>query len=83
LKYKPIKSPISELLVNNSIVPDDLPITINRLTEIRNKLVHGSINSVQQDELENATRLIYRITGILILNLMGIKEWKLDTRIVV
>lgn len=83
LKYKPIKSPISELLVDNDIVPDDLPITINALAEIRNKLVHGSINSIQQDELEKATRLIYRITGILILNLMGIKEWKLDTIIVV
>lgn len=83
LKYKPIKSPISELLIDNDIVPDDLPVTINRLAEIRNKLVHGSIYGIQQDELEKATRLIYRITGILILNLMGIKEWKLDTLIVV
>ena len=70
------------MLISISLNPGNLPVSIDRIKEIRDKLTHGSINSVKPDELEKATRLIYRITGILILNRMGINEWKLDTEIV-
>ena len=83
LTYKPQKSPLKELLISISLNPDNFPISIDRIKEIRDKLTHGSINSVKRDELEKATLLIYRITGILILNRMGISEWKLDTEIVI
>ena len=34
------------------------------------------------EDLRKANILLYRISGILILNLMGIKDWKLNTEII-
>jgi hypothetical protein len=52
-----------------------------KIKDIRDKLTHGSINKINHDQLEIANILLYRITGILILNLLGINEWTLDTKI--
>jgi hypothetical protein len=79
LKYKPMKSPLNKFLINNNLNPDKFPVTLDKILEIRNNLTHGSIKSVHPDELTKTTNLLYRISGILILNLMSIHEWELDT----
>ncbi len=56
-------------------------ITVNRLKKIRDNITHGSIDKINQNQLEKANILLYRITGILILNLLQIKEWELDTEL--
>jgi hypothetical protein len=49
------------------------------LKELRDNITHGSIDKVDAEFLQNSNRLLYRINGILILNLIGINEWKLNT----
>lgn len=40
------------------------------------------IDKVNAEQLIQTNILLYRISGILILNLMGIKDWKLNTEII-
>lgn len=81
LVYKPMKSPLSSFLENQNLNPADFPISLDDLKDIRDKITHGSINKIKDKQLDNANILLYRISGILILNLIGIKEWKLDTKL--
>ena len=81
LEYKPIKSPIKTFLLNQELPIYEFPITVGQLIEIRNKLIHGSIDKVKPTKLEKANTFLYRIAGILILNLLGLKDWELDTNL--
>lgn len=81
LKYKPMKSDLELFLLEKGLPVNDFPIELKKITEIRNKLVHGSKNSYDEDYLEKVNYLMYRISGILILDLLGIKEWKLNTNL--
>lgn len=78
LKYRPMKQPIEEFLSKSEIEIEKYSINLKRLVEIRNSLIHGSSEVITNDELDKANRLLYRISGILILQLMGVKEWQLD-----
>ncbi|GAH50570.1 unnamed protein product [marine sediment metagenome] len=78
LEYKPIKSPLETFLLNQELPIDDFPITVGDLKKIRDNLTHGSINKVKPTKLEKANIFLYRIAGILILNLLGLKDWELD-----
>jgi hypothetical protein len=79
LAYKPIEGPLKNFLEKQNLPVSKFPISIDRLRKIRNKLTHGSTKRVMPEELDQANVLLYRITGILILNLLGINEWTLDT----
>ncbi len=79
LQFKPMKSPIKEFLIQQKLPVDSFPLEIGRLIKIRNGLTHGSIEEISVDELEKANNLMYGIAGVLILNLLGIKDWKLNT----
>jgi hypothetical protein len=79
LDYRPMNSPIKEFLIGEKLPIDKFPITIERLKKIRDYLTHGSISSIKKDEIEKANILLYRISGILILNLMGVSDWNFDT----
>jgi hypothetical protein len=81
LAYKPMKSPLLNFFESQKLTPSKFPISVNKIKDIRDKITHGSINKVKHDQLEKANILLYRITGILILNLLGIDEWTLDTGI--
>ncbi len=81
LTYKPMKSPLTTFLINQGLEPDKFPISINDLKEIRDSITHGSLEKVANRDLERANILLYRISGILILNLIGIKDWRLNTDI--
>ena len=79
LQNKPMKNQLVSFLESQNINPQTFPIKIKDLKELRDNITHGSIDKVNMEELRKANILLYRISGILILNLMGIKEWKLDT----
>jgi hypothetical protein len=81
LEYKPIKSPLVSFLENQNLNISEFPITISDLKILRDRITHGSISKVDSDELRRINIFLYRLNGILILNLMGINEWKLDTKI--
>lgn len=76
IKTKPMKSPLKEFLISNRI-PDNLPITIEKIKNMRDDISHGSIK-IDEKKLINSNILLYRITGILILNLLGIDDWKFN-----
>lgn len=81
LQDKPMKGQLLSFLESQNLAPNTFPIKISDLQKIRNRIVHGSTNNINNDQLRKANILLYRISGILILNLMGIKDWKLNTKI--
>lgn len=81
LVYRPMKSTIETFLKSQSLSVDDFPITIAELKETRDDLVHGSSDSTDNLTIEKHNIFLYRLSGILILNLLGIEEWKLITEL--
>lgn len=81
LQNKPMKNQLVSFLENQNLDPKIFPVKIKDLKELRDNITHGSIDKVDVELLRKANILLYRISGILILNLMGIKEWKLNTEI--
>jgi hypothetical protein len=79
LQNKPMKTQLVLFLESQNLDPKTFPIEIRELKELRNNITHGSIDKVDLELLRKANILLYRISGILILNLMGIKDWKLNT----
>lgn len=81
LQNKPMKNQLVSFLESQTLDPKTFPVGIKDLKELRDNITHGSIDKVDAEQLRKANILLYRISGILILNLMGIKDWKLNTQI--
>jgi len=81
IQTKPMNSQLATFLESQNIDPLALPISIKDLKQLRNNITHGSIDKVDTEQLRKANILLYRISGILILNLMGITNWRLNTEI--
>jgi len=81
LSTKPMKSPLLSFFENQNLNPIDFPVSLNEIKKLRDNIVHGSIKKVSSEKLRKANILLYRITGILILNLMGISEWEFNSDI--
>lgn len=81
LQYKPMKSQLTSFLESQNLNPAIFPVSIKELRNIRNSIIHGRIDQVDEEQLRKTSILLYRISGILILNLMGIKAWRLNTEI--
>lgn len=81
LQNKPMKNQLVSFLESQNLDPQTFPVKIKELKELRNNITHGSIEKVSAEQLRKANILLYRISGILILNLMEIKDWKLNTEI--
>lgn len=81
LQNKPMKSQLVSFLENQNLDPNTFPVNIKELKKLRDNITHGSIDKIDPEQLRKANILLYRISGILILNLMGIKNWKLNTEI--
>jgi hypothetical protein len=74
-----MKNQLVSFLESQSLEPKTFPVSIKDLKELRDFITHGSIEKVDLETLRKSNILLYRISGILILNLMGIKDWKLNT----
>lgn len=81
LQNKPMKNQLVSFLESQNLDPKTFPVNIKDLKELRNNITHGSIDKVNPEQLRKANILLYRINGILILNLMGINKWNLNTDI--
>lgn len=82
MKYRPMKSPLVAFLEKVGFDIEDFPISVNELKVLRDKITHGSISNINEEQLRKANIQLYRINGILILNLMGIKRWKFSNKII-
>jgi hypothetical protein len=81
LQNKPMKNQLVSFLESQNLDPKTFPVKIDDLKKLRDNITHGSIDKVNAEQLRQANILLYRISGVLILNLMGIKDWKLNTEI--
>lgn len=81
LQNKPMKNQLVSFLESQNLDPKTFPVKLDDLKKLRDNITHGSIDKVNAEQLRQANILLYRISGILILNLMGIKDWKLNTEI--
>lgn len=81
LEYKPMISPLITFLESQQLNVSEFPITVSELNKLRNDITHGSIDKIDREQLRKTNQFLYRINGILILNLMGIKEWKLNVNL--
>jgi hypothetical protein len=81
LEYRPMTSPLVKFLESQNLNISEFPISVSELKELRDNITHGSIEKTDRELLRKANKLLYRINGILILNLIGIKEWELDTEL--
>ncbi|WP_238929406.1 hypothetical protein [Flavobacterium pokkalii] len=81
LQNKPMKNQLVSFLESQNLDPKTFPIKLDDLKRLRDNITHGSIAKVNSEQLRQANILLYRINGILILNLMGINDWKLNTEI--
>lgn len=81
LQNKPMKNQLVLFLESQGLDPKTFPVKLDALKQLRDNITHGSIDKVKIEELRQANILLYRISGILILNLMGIKDWKLNTEL--
>jgi hypothetical protein len=81
LSEKPMKKQLLLFLENQKLDPKIFPVKLDEIHKLRNSITHGSIDKVDVVQLRKANIMLYRISGILILNLMGIKDWKLKTTI--
>lgn len=79
LQNKPMKNQLVSFLESQNLDPKTFPVNIKDLKELRDNITHGSIDKVNIETLRKSNMLLYRISGILILNLMGIQDWKLNT----
>lgn len=81
LQNKPMKNQLVSFLESQNLETERFPVKLDDLKRLRNDITHGSIDRVDAEQLRKANILLYRISGILILNLMGIKDWKLNQEI--
>ncbi len=81
IKSKSLRKQLEDALTKNNINAKLLPIKTNKIVQLRNIITHGSTEKIDVELLNKANVLLYRICGILILNLMGNKDWKLNTEI--
>lgn len=81
IKSKSLRKQLEDSLTKHGINVESLPIRTSKIVQLRNNITHGNLDKVNVEDLRKTNILLYRISGILILNLMGIKDWKLDTEI--
>jgi hypothetical protein len=81
IKSKSLRKQLEDSLNKHDINVESLPIRTSKIVQLRNNITHGSLDKVNVEDLIKTNILLYRISGILILNLMGIKDWKLNTKI--
>lgn len=76
LLYKPMKSPLDKFLKSNKINTEILEISLDDMMRIRNNIFHGSVDPEMTEMIKKANVELFRITPILILNILGIKQWQ-------
>lgn len=81
LMNKPMAGAFLKFFEKEGLDQSSWPISLKKLKDMRNRIVHGSTTEISSHELRRANILLYRVAGILILKHIGISQWKLDTSI--
>lgn len=77
---KPLKSPLEETLKSNGIFTENYGFSFSELKKVRDKITHGSVNSIKEEKLNEYTYAIRKICVSLILSQLGFgDEIKNDT----
>lgn len=74
ISIKPLKSPLEETLRLNNINPLDFGYSFDKLKKTRDKLTHGSITSIKEEELKLQIYCLRKISTSLILSNLGLKD---------
>ena len=74
LEFKPMKSPLEETLNTNNIIPTNLGYSFKQLKRTRDKLTHGSVNTIDEKDLKSQISCLRKITMLLLLSNLGFKE---------
>lgn len=74
LEIKPLKSPLEQTLTLNNINPSDFGHSFGRLKKTRDKLTHGSVNSIKEKDLKSQIFCLRKVTSRLILANLGLKS---------
>ncbi|WP_233885986.1 hypothetical protein [Tenacibaculum piscium] len=74
IELKPMKSPLEETLLSNNINALEFGYTFSRLKKTRDKLTHGSINSINEKSLKYQIHSLREITLSLILANLGLDK---------
>jgi len=74
ISIKPLKSPLEETLRLNNINPLDFGYSFDKLKKTRDKLTHGSVTSIKEEELKLQIYCLRKISTSLILSNLGLKD---------
>lgn len=74
ISIKPLKSPLEETLRLSNINPLDFGYAFKKLKETRDKLTHGSVNSIKEKDLKSQIYCLRKISMSLILVNLGLKD---------
>lgn len=74
LDLKPMKSPLENTLLENNINPENYGFSFNKLKNTRDKITHGSVNTIDEEVLKQQIYCLRKITGSLILANLGFKD---------
>jgi len=74
ISIKPLKSPLEETLKTNNINSLAFGFSFKKLKETRDKLTHGSVNSIKEEDLKLQIYCLRKIAISLILSNLGLKN---------
>ncbi|MNL18269.1 hypothetical protein D3C87_1394090 [compost metagenome] len=74
ISIKPLKSPLEETLKLNNVNPLVFGFAFKKLKETRDKLTHGSVNSIKEEDLKLQIYCLRKIAISLILSNLGLKD---------
>ena len=74
IEIKPLKSPLEQTLTLNNINPSDFGYSFVKLKKTRDKLTHGSVNSLNEKDLKSQIFCLRKIALRLILANLGLKN---------
>jgi hypothetical protein len=71
IEMKPLKSPLEETLIRNGISPENCEFQFVKLKNTRDKLTHGSVSSIKEEDLKLQVICLRKIASLLILANLG------------
>lgn len=74
LEFKPFQSPLEETLMQNNINSSSFGFNFKKLKETRDKITHGSLNSIKEEDLKSQIYCLRKIAISLILANLGLKN---------
>ena len=71
---KPLKSPLEETLKSNNIFVEEFGFSFKELKTVRDKLTHGSTNSINEENLKSYISALRKICICLLLSQLGFED---------